>query len=57
MTFPPTGVSLRWWGLALGAKWTTTVAFSPRLGATAALLAGAVGIPWAIGLAVPVSGP
>jgi putative spermidine/putrescine transport system permease protein len=51
MTFPPTGVSLRWWGLALSGKWTSTVAFSLRLAVTAALLAGAVGIPCAIGLA------
>lgn len=51
MTFPPTGVSLRWWELALSAKWTSTVAFSLRLAMATALLGGAVGIPCAIGLA------
>lgn len=51
MTFPPAGLSGHWWALALGEKWTGGLLFSLRLAAAAALLAGALAVPCALGLA------
>jgi len=48
--FPPQGVSLKWWGEALDAKWTEPILFSIGLAAVTALIAIAIGIPTAFAL-------
>ena len=51
MVFPPEGLSLRWWALALTDKWTAGILFSLRLAVGASLIAGALAVPCALGLA------
>ena len=48
--FPPQGLSLRWWGEALDAKWTSPILFSLMLALAAAATATAIGVPAAFAL-------
>lgn len=48
--FPPQGVSLRWWGEAIGPRWIEPLLFSVELGALTALFSTALGVPLAFAL-------
>jgi len=48
--FPPQGLSLRWWGEALGARWMEPIGFSLRLAALTGVLCAVIGTPLAFAL-------